>query len=162
MSLESHALAEFRAAGWMDGNGKYSDEMQESICKDMLELLSVFSSQGHSGSSAPYLLQYFEKLARFEPIVPLTGEDWEWSDVSHMSGSEKVYQNKRCSRVFKQEDRFDGQPYDIQGKVFIEHSYDDNGEETTYSYTSGDSHVPITFPYTPKTEYVDVGFVDVK
>lgn len=162
MSLESHALAEFRAAGWMDQNGKYSDEMQESICKDMLELLSVFSSQGHSGSSAPYLLQYFEKLARFEPIVPLTGEDWEWSDVSHMSGSEKVYQNKRCSRIFKQEDRFDGQAYDIQGKVFIEHSYDDNGEETTYSYTSGDSHIPITFPYTPKTEYVDVGFVDVK
>ena len=158
MSLESHALAEFRAAGWMDENGKYSDDIQESICKDMLELLSVFSSQGHSGFSASYLLNCFEKLARFEPIVPLTGEDWEWSDVSHMSGGEKAYQNKRCSRVFKQEDRFDGQAYDIQGKVFIEHGYDDNGEETTYSYTNGDSAVPITFPYTPKTEYIDVGF----
>lgn len=158
MSLESHALAEFRAAGWIDENGKYSNDIQESICKDMLELLSVFSSQGHSGFSANYLMNCFEKLARWEPIVPLTGEDWEWNDVSHMSGGEKVYQNKRCSRVFKQEDRFDGQAYDIRGKVFIEHGYDDNGEETTYSYTSGDSHVPITFPYTPKTEYVDVGF----
>jgi hypothetical protein len=158
MSLESHALAEFRAAGWMDENGKYSDDIQESICKDMLELLSVFSSQGHSGFSASYLLNCFEKLARFEPIVPLTGEDSEWNDTGDYGYGDRLYQNKRCSRVFKQEDRFDGQAYDVGGKVFIEHSYDDNGEETTYSYTNGDSAVPITFPYTPKTEYVDVGF----
>ena len=158
MSLESHALAEFRAAGWMDENGKYSDEMQESICKNMLELLSVFSSQGHSGFSASYLLNCFEKLARFEPIVPLTGEDWEWSDVSDMFDGEKVYQNNRCSRVYKSEDRFNGQAYDVLGKSFIEHYYNEDGEETTFSYTSGDSHVPITFPYSPKTEYVDVGF----
>ena len=75
MRLESHALSEFRAAGWMNENGKYSDDMQESICKNMLELLSVFSGQGHSGFSASYLLECFEKLARYEPIVPLTGED---------------------------------------------------------------------------------------
>ena len=158
MSLESHALAEFRAAGWMDENGKYSDDIQESICKDMLELLSVFSSQGHSGFSANYLMNCFEKLARFEPIVPLTGEDWEWNDTGDYGYGDRIYQNKRCSRVFKQEDRFDGQAYDVGGKVFIEHGYDDNGEETTYSYTNGDSAVPITFPYTPKTEYIDVGF----
>ena len=54
MSLESHALAEFKAAGWMDNNGKYYDEMQESICKNLLELLSMFSAQGHSGFSANY------------------------------------------------------------------------------------------------------------
>ena len=30
----------------------------------------------------------------------------------------KIYQNKRCSRIFKQEDRFDGQAYDVNGKVF--------------------------------------------
>ena len=155
MSLEKHALAEFRAAGWMDENGKYSDEMQELICKNMLELLEVFSNQGHSGFSANYILSYFAKLAYLEPIGPLTGADWEWNDVSDMFDGEKVYQNKRCSRVFKSEDRFDGQAYDVQGKVFIEHGYGVDGEETTYSYTSGDSHVPITFPYTPKTEYVE-------
>ena len=158
MSLESHALSEFRTAGWMDKDGKYSDEIQESICKNILELLSVFSSQGHSGFSANYLMNCFEKLARYEPVVPLTGEDWEWNDVSEVFDGEKAYQNKRCSRVFKQADRFDGQAYDVQGKVFIEHGYGVDGEETTYSYTSGDSHVPITFPYTPKTEYVDLGF----
>ena len=160
MSLESHALAEFRAAGWMDENGKYSDDMQESICKNLLELLSMFSAQGHSGFSANYVISHFEKLARFEPLVPLTGEDWEWSDVSGMSDGEKMYQNTRCSRVFKQEDRFDGQAYDIQGKVFIEHSYDEDGEDVTFSFTNGDSAVPVTFPYTPKTEYIDVGFIE--
>lgn len=159
MSIERHALAEFRAAGFLDENGKYCDEMQELICKNMLELLETFANQGHSGFSANYILQYFEKLVRWEPIVPLTGEDWEWNIVcGDMTDGVKVYQNKRCSRIFKQEDRFDGQAYDVNGKVFVEHYYNEDGEEKLSSYTNGDSHVPITFPYTPKTEYVDVGF----
>ena len=146
-----HAMTEFRAAGWIDDRDMYVDEMQQAICEHVLKLLEVFADERHSGSSAPYAINVFKTLASFEPLVPLTGEDWEWNDVSHMSAGEKAYQNKRCSRVFKQEDRFDGQAYDIQGKVFIEHGYDEDGKETTYSYTSGDSHVPITFPYTPKT-----------
>ncbi len=143
MSLLSHALAEFRAAGWTDEQGKFNDEMQEAICNDALELLKVFSEQGHSGSSASYLGNILKKLMMFEPLVPLTGEDWEWTEVD-----EGVFQNKRCSHVFKQLDRFDGQAYDLNGKVFCE----PNGS----CFTSGDSLVPIIFPYTPKTEYVNV------
>lgn len=143
MSLLSHAQKEFRAAGWTDENGKFNDEMQEAICKDALEIIGLFSEQGHSGSSAPYLLSILNKLLQFEPLVPLTGEDWEWNEVS-----DGVFQNNRCSRVFKQADRFNGQAYDIDGKVFREPS-------GAY-YTSKNSSVPITFPYTPRTEYVDV------
>lgn len=142
-NLQSHAIAEFRAAGWLDDTGAYVDEMQEALCKHVLELLRVFSDEGHSGSTAPYTVNMFKKLAMFEPLVPLTGEDWEWAEVS-----DGVFQNKRCSRVFKQADRFNGQPYDLDGRVFRE----PNG----MCYTSKESMVPITFPYTPKTEYVDV------
>jgi hypothetical protein len=142
-NLHRHALAEFRAAGWTDADGKFEDEMQEDICKHVLELLKVFSDEGHSGSTAPYTVNMFKKLAMFEPIVPLTGEDWEWHEPSP-----GVFQNIRCSRVFKQADRFNGQAYDIEGRVFR--------EPTGACYTGAESCVPVTFPYTPKTEYVNV------
>ena len=114
------------------------------IVENVLELLEVFSKQGHSGSSAGYCIDVFNKLARFEPLSPLTGEDWEWMNVG--GGS---FQNIRCGHVFKNNERFNGQPYDIDGKIFI--------EPDGASYTSRDSCVPITFPYTPKAEYVYVG-----
>ena len=142
-NLHSHALAEFRAAGWTDDEGKFKEEMQEAICKHVLELLKVFADEGHSGTTAPYTVNMFKKLAMFEPLVPLTGEDWEWNECGN-----GIFQNKRCSRVFKQADRFNGQAYDIEGRVFR--------EPTGACYTGAESRVPVTFPYTPKTEYVDV------
>lgn len=158
-NLHSHALAEFRAAGWTDEAGNYKDEMQQAICEHVLKLLDVFADEGHSGSSAPYAVGLFEKLAMFKPIVPLTGEDWEWHETSN-----GVFQNKRCGRVFKQADRFNGQAYDIDGRVFYEWKerpldVDESGYPGTRrfksSYTSRESMVPITFPYTPTTEYVE-------
>jgi len=158
-NLNSHALAEFRAAGWTDDDGKFKEEMQEAICKHVLELLKVFADEGHSGSTAPYAVNMFKKLAMFEPLVPLTGEDWEWAEVS-----EGVFQNKRCSRVFKQADRFNGQAYDLDGRVFYEWNERDlEPDEDGYPgkrrfqsyYTSHESMVPITFPYTPTTEHVE-------
>lgn len=158
-NLHNHAMAEFRAAGWTDADGKFNDEMQEDICKHILKLLDVFADEGHSGSSAPYAVNLFKKLAMFEPIVPLTGEDWEWHEPSP-----GVFQNKRCSRVFKQADRFNGQAYDIDGRVFYEWNErplepDEEGYPGTRrfksSYTSRESMVPVTFPYTPTTEYVE-------
>lgn len=149
-NLKTHALNEFRAAGWLDKDGKYCDGMQEAICTHLLLLLQVFSDEGHSGSTAPYTINLFSKLAKFDPIVPLTGEDWEWNEVS-----DGVYQNKRCSAVFKQPDRFNGQPYYIDGKVFWEwYKSEEDGSMSKSYYTGRDSMVPITFPYTPKTEYV--------
>ncbi len=151
-NYHKHALAEFKAAKWLDENGNYCDEMQEAICKHVLKLLDVFDGEGHSGSSAPYTINLFSKLAAFEPVAPITGEDWEWVEVS--TG---VYQNKRCSHVFKQADRFNGQAYDIDGKIFWEwyRSSEDGKIHKSY-FTGSESCVPITFPYTPKREYVFV------
>jgi len=157
MQKHSHAALEFRAAGWVNVNGEFSDEMQANICLDILELIEVFSNQGHSGTTAPYTASMFEKLAMYKPIVPLTGEDWEWNCISDArTDNVPVFQNKRCSSVFKQPDRYDGQPYDIDGRLFRETTTDENGEGCKYYYTSKHSHVLIEFPYTPKTEYVDV------
>ena len=82
-------------------------------------------------------------MAAFEPWGPLTGEDHEWGEPINGDGTQ---QNRRCSHVFRDAE---GRAYDIQGKVFT----DPDG----CSYTSQDSRVNVTFPYTPHTEYVDVG-----
>ena len=147
-NYKTHALDEFRAAGWLNEDGSYKDEMQQAICEHVLKLLDVFAGEGHSGSSAPYAINMFSKLAAFEPLVPLTGEDWEWNEVH-----DGVYQNKRCSRVFKQADRFDGQPYDIDAVVFWEWFKSEDGEVYKTYFGNRDSFRPITFPYTPQREY---------
>ena len=99
-NYERHARDEFRAAGWTDKNGKFIDGMQELICNHVIELLKIFDGEGHSGSSAPYTISLFKKLASFEPIAPLTGEDWEWVHV-YDNADGPVFQNKRFSAVFK-------------------------------------------------------------
>ena len=160
-NLVAYAKVEFKAAGYepLPENGKgflawlkrqFSKKVEgdpnQWIQENVLELLEIFSKQGHSGSSAPYCTKYFEKLSRFEPLCPLTGKDWEWLDVSDFGGRDDgpLFQNKRCSHVFK-----DGNgAYDMDGKIFR--------EPDGSCYTSGDSKVSINFPYTPKREYVDV------
>ena len=63
-NYEKHAWQEFRAAGWVDDNNKFQDEMQEAMCQHVIKLLNVFEGEGHSGSSAPYAISLFEKLAK--------------------------------------------------------------------------------------------------
>ena len=102
-------------------------------------MVEVFAEEGHSGSSAGYAIGLLEKLLRFEPLQPLTGEDSEWFD--HGDG---VFQNTRCSHVFKE----NGEAYDIDGIIFR--------EPDGSCFTNFKSRVPVTFPYVPKREYVDV------
>ena len=134
-NYQKHAKSEFESLGWPG-----DCEMQQMMCEQILELLGVFGEHGHSGSSAPYAINLFKKLASFEPIAPLTGEDSEWGDPY----DGKTRQNKRCSHVFKEED---GRAYDIDAVVFRE----PNG----CCYTGKGSRRYIKFPYTPKTKYVD-------
>lgn len=147
-NYQKHAMTEFRAAGWTDESGKFNDEMQEMICNHVMKLLEVFADEGHSGFSAPYAINLFSKLAKFEPIGPLTGEDWEWVNVSEQSGY-TLWQNKRCSHVFKDENG----AYDIDGIVFYDNRVDESGITYKVYFTSRESRVPVTFPYTPTTEY---------
>lgn len=136
-NLEYHAEQELRAAGLYDEDADYGGLLPEAV----MELVKVFSRQGHSGSSAHMVRQLFDKVAAYEPLCPLKGTDDEWFE--YVDGK---FQNKRCSHVFK--DGKDGQAYDSEGRIFRE----PNG----LCFTNRESRVPITFPYTPKREYVDV------
>ncbi len=138
-----HAEREFAAAGWTA-----KDKMQTAMCEHVLKLLDVFAEEGHSGTSAPYAVDLFSKLALFKPLTPLTGEPDEWNLVGVQDG-QPLYQNNRCSHVFKQGD----DAYDIDGRVFYEWRVDEDGTRRKVCFTSVDSRVPVTFPYTPTTVY---------
>lgn len=135
-----YAQRELAAVGYTPLDQPQENGPNKWIQECVLELLDVFSQQGHSGSSAPYCVEMFRKLALCEPLGPLSGEAAEWNEVG-----DGVWQNNRCSHVFK---GADGRAYDINGRIFVE----PNG----CSYTNQDSHVYVTFPYTPTRECVAV------
>lgn len=134
-NLESHAKKEMEIAGLFSKDSDYEGALGDAVMK----MIKVFAHEGHSGFSAGMAISVFEKVARFEPLTPLTGADSEWMEVG-----KGMFQNVRCSHVFKQ----NGQAYDIDGKVFR--------EPDGSCFTNFDSRVPVTFPYTPKREYVDI------
>jgi len=165
MSINQHAKLELELAGFFDKDSDYGG----SIAEDVMELLDVFSKQGHSGMSAPAVAGLFHKLATFQSIMPITGKDEEWGDVKDGVDGQHWYQNKRCSALFK--DRKDGTPYYIDALI----KRDQNG--TCWSgmawlseedYKTGDRSKMVgkkgyvkSFPFTPKTFYIDVKDVEV-
>ena len=117
---------------------------QANMYQHMKDLLEVFSEEGHSGSSAPYAVNLFSKLALFKPLSPLTGANEEW-DAAYSSGKDSVQQNKRCTHVFRNVRT--GEAYDIYAVIFR----DKNG----VTYTDNESSKPVSFPYTPCSKFID-------
>ena len=137
------AEEELRYAGY-DTNDP-EDGPNRWLAEGTRELLKIFSEQGHSGSSAPFAVSLFEKLAMWKPIAPLTGKNDEWGEAYDMEGTQ---QNKRNSAVFRDKD---GQAYWMDGKVFWEWAtYPDIDEGKPFKsyFTSRDSRVYIEFPWT--------------
>ena len=165
-NYKTHAFREFEAAGWCDENGKFNDEIQEAICSHVVKLLDVFADEGHSGSTAPYAVNLFRKLAAFKPIVPLTGKDNEWNAIGKEMGrpaDRDIYQNKRNSAVFK--DGKDGRPY-YNNAYLMEWAHDPgncwngrieltDGSSTGRAYIKDFADMPTIKVPIPVTEGVD-------
>ena len=118
-----------------------SDELQNRMKDGILTMVNVFSAQGHSGLSANYAINVLERLLRYKPITPLTGEESEWKEAWGQRGTQ---QNRRCSSVFR-ENHDNSTAYDIDGRVFS-----DDGGRTFYSCS--ESKIPVKFPYMPKSK----------
>jgi len=115
-----------------------AEPINAAMAEHLVKMVEHFSAEGHSGFSASYAIRALSKLLAFEPLTPLTGEEREWMEVSN-----GLFQNKRCSHVFKE----NGEAYDINGRVFR--------EPDGVCFINRESRVPVIFPYTPKSEYVD-------
>lgn len=137
-NILKHAERELSLIGY-DGKDEYNNMAKAAI----MELLTTFANQGHSGFSANYVINIFNKLARYETLSPLTGDDNEWNDMTEMSGY-KHFQNNRDSAVFKNDTRC----YYINAVVWV---------DNCGAYTDKKSRGYIkSFPFTPKTFYVKV------
>lgn len=133
-NLVNHAKHELALLG----SGE-PDEMSEAMNAHILKMVETFADEGHSGFSASYAVSVLEKLLRYEPLQPLTGEADEWNEIG-----EGEYQNRRCSHVFKGPD---GRAYDSEAVIFREPS--------GACYTSRESRRFVEFPYKPTRTYVD-------
>lgn len=132
----------------LDRLNKDNDGMQEAMNNNIIEIVKVFSEQGHTGFTASYALGLIKKLLAWKPITPLTGEEDEWCEVCDTKRN--LQQNKRYSSVFRE--NFDNSTaYDIEGRIFS-----DDGGKTWFTRGRRGSSVPVTFPYTvpEKPEYV--------
>jgi hypothetical protein len=115
-------------------------EVQKMVTKNVMDILTVFEKQDHSGISAEYTIDLVIRLLRWIPLTPLTGEEDEWYEPY---GPDNTQQNKRCTTVFRR--NFDNSTaYNIHGRVFS-----NNGKTW---WTNRNSSVPVTFPYVVPTE----------
>lgn len=138
----------------------------EPFIPEILALCEKFGKSGQSGGSAPYtataLSQAIKKLCLQEPICPITGIDDEWVYVADMGGGkdekECVYQNNRCSALFKNSE---GKCWYLDAIVWKTQK----GSTWGGSALLEDGNVFIkyfsrqyvkSFPFTPKTFYIDV------
>jgi len=144
MGLVAYAKNEFKLAGWVDENGKYKDEMQEEMCKDLLEVIETVAKQGHSGFSIHYFKSILDRLLMYEPLGAIEDKEDQW--VEYIDGE---YQHRRRHSVFKDE----------EGTIYNSDGYAFTGIDGS-TFTSGNSARIITLPKTAdelKTVWLEDG-----
>lgn len=100
MSLVEHAKLELSLSGLLNKDSDYGG----GIGRAVLELVECFAKQGHSGFSAEWTLEVFDKLARFKPLTPISGNPKEWFDHGNMGpNGERIWQNKRRGSTFSRD-----------------------------------------------------------
>jgi hypothetical protein len=161
MSTIDHAKREFLKLGYKPIE-ECEDDPDKWVQENVLELLEVFVNQGHSGSSASYVINLFEKLAKQEPVAPILCTDDEWVDVgSYGSKDEMLFQNIRCSAVFKKGE--DNTPYYLDAIVWRDQNNNTfTGRVKNHKNEEIRSSQNIKLPFTPKTFYIDVISTEVQ
>ena len=125
--------------------------------KEILALVDRFNNSGQSEGSAPYIAneiaECVKKLCLKQPISPITGEDSEWSNESlYSNDKDALFQNKRCSALFKHVES--GVCYYLDAIVFRGEGEGVSFKGTVQGVTS--RQIIKSFPFIPKTFYVDV------
>lgn len=97
-NLIKHARYEMDRAGLFDADADYGG----AHAKQVMELIEMFDTQGHSGMSAAITLKLFCELAQFNPLGDITSDPEEWTDVAWF-GDEPLWQNKRRGTSFSRD-----------------------------------------------------------
>lgn len=149
-ALELDLLSEMRDRKTGKLNPDYDQtSSQDSIELDILEVVDLLESQGHSGSSYEYIVNLLGSILQGIPITPLTGNDYEWTK-DEWSTDENLERNIRYSKVYRSGER----AWRLDARYFSE----DQGKTW---FTSGkDSTASVTFPF--DVHHAEVEFVMVE
>lgn len=149
MSIEQHARKEIDIL--IKTCGEDTPIIKEFI-PEILQLCKKFGGSGQSGGSAPYvssaITQTLSKLLAFKPICPIQGTDDEWANQD-FDGKGSA-QNNRLSSVFKNSDE---KAYYLDAIVW---QGEDEWDTFSGSVNGIKSRQFISFPFEPKTFYIDV------
>ena len=156
MGTYSRAIEEFEILR-RSTQGKNKDDWPIALEyeEEILALVSKFGDSGQSGASAPMvaslLVRTIELLCLHKPLLPLTGDTEEWVDVSEISPCPQ-FQNRRDSAVFKDTEYADSVYLDAV-------RFQTSDRYVAFSGTVDEitSRLRVkSFPFTPKTFYLDV------
>lgn len=128
--LEQFAQHELQRAGY------YDNEDDKRIADAVVSLVAYTDHSGWEGFSIDTVIQLYRKLVNRRPLTALTGDDSEWTQYNT-----QMMQNKRCPSVFK---NADGKAWDTEAVIRI----------TDAGYIFPEEKHYITFPYTPKVEFI--------
>lgn len=94
--LVSHARRELELAGLFDEDSDYEGMAAEAV----IDLMMVFSAQGHSGFSAGMVTELFRRLASFENLTPLDDNPATWMHIAEEIGGANLWQSVRRPDAF--------------------------------------------------------------
>lgn len=138
MNLIQYANDELRRVGYPLGSTDRTDP-NVNMHAALIELLLVFANSApDTAFGQSYLLETFARLARRQPLSPLTGADDEWLPPDAYN----VRQNARCATVYRDDA---GNTYDTHAVLFS------RPDGNCYAL-AGRSVKHVTFPYMPNPE----------
>lgn len=144
------------------------DAIVTPFANEILALCEAFGKSGQSGGSAlmvaSAITQAIKKLLLQKAICPITGIDEEWVNVMEASeDDEMMYQNKRCSALFKGKSGKCWYVDAIVKKTESGSCWSGSFWLSKEDYFAGDRSKMIrslqyvkSFPFEPKTFYIDV------
>ena len=161
-NLIKHAKREFARMGYIPLDQDQEDGPNKWIQENVLELLRVFSNQGHSGFSAKYCISYFNTLANYKLLSPVKSEDeFDFLDIKEIDCFKVIdstRQSRVCNSVFL-ESKYKS-PYFLEGIVFKEGNDCFTGT-ICLKYPNGaigllSSDSFIKYPFMPKTFTLEI------
>ena len=127
------------------------EEMDEAMKNHLETMCAVYSTEGHSGSSAAIALERIKRLFDWMPLSPLDDKPDQWlpSEFPFPKGNVRTFQHLRCSKVFKHE-TIDPE----SGAVSVRHKQIEyyifrDKEGRMYTSSANSTRVITEFPYWP-------------
>ena len=104
-NLIRHANRELDILGYPAENIAIVDDLEsewdQMMRASLLEIVTKFAGQGHSGGSAFQMLAMLKRLLAYQPLSPLTDDPAEWNEVE--LGPTPSWQSQRHSAAFSKD-----------------------------------------------------------